>query len=184
MCVTEPRRGGRAGPASGSHSQQGLRWSPGPGWTAGGRPGQVTAEQRSQGDPDGGQAAQRRQIMLPGWGAGLRESVTALCRAKPRIPFFMLHICRKTEDFKHYLDQSSAQCDTVLLNWQETLSACSGSLQSVVLLVLVPACSYVQYLMEPSPELCRNRLTGIISETQKGLHTLSQRLQYQHGQTS
>lgn len=95
MCVTEPRRGGRAGPASGSHSQQDLWWRPGQGWAAGGRPGQLTAEQRSQGDPDGGQAAQRRQIILLGWGAGLRscpgpgvqESVAALCQVKTWIPF-------------------------------------------------------------------------------------------------
>lgn len=61
--VTEPRGGGRGRPESGCHSQQDLRRGPERRRAAGGRPGQITAEQRSQGDPDGGQAAQRRQII-------------------------------------------------------------------------------------------------------------------------
>lgn len=68
------------------------------------------------------------------------------------------------EDFKHYLDQSCAYNAAKL---DLSLSACLESLQSVALLVLVPACSYIQYLMGPSPEPCRNRLTGIISEKHK-----------------
>lgn len=56
------------------------------------------------------------------------------------------------EDFKHYLDQSCAQ-------WY---SAAKLKARSTALLVLVPACSYIQYLMEPSPEF-----TVIISDKHK-----------------
>lgn len=46
---------------------------------------------------------------------------------------------------------------TVIISLFRITAVCST-------LVLVPACSYIQYLMEPSPEPCRNCLTGIISE--------------------
>lgn len=72
LCVTsnvslcscpESRRGGRVCPTSRRHSQQDLRRSPGQGWAAGRGPRQTPAEQRSKGDPDGGQAAKWRQII-------------------------------------------------------------------------------------------------------------------------
>lgn len=97
----------------------------------------------------------------------LRKTIVTLCRTG----WAQVKGRQIVEDFKHYLSQSCAPCGTMLLNWP-SLSACSGSLQSVALLVSVPACSYTQFLMEPSPELCRNCLTGIIRQkTQNNLQT-------------
>lgn len=80
-CVTELRRGRRASPASRGHSPQDFGWSPRPSGAAGSRPGKLTAEQRSQGDPDRGQAAQRCQIDLLCWGAGAAKVTRSLSAA-------------------------------------------------------------------------------------------------------
>ncbi|TNN01467.1 hypothetical protein fugu_010849 [Takifugu bimaculatus] len=57
-CVRpESRRGGRVRPEGRRHRQEDPRRSPGQGGATGGGPRQAAAEQRSQGDPDGGQAA-------------------------------------------------------------------------------------------------------------------------------
>lgn len=64
----EPRRGGRVRPESRRDGRQDPRRRPGQGGAAGGGPRQAAAEQRSQGDPDGGQAAKRRQIIWTPFG--------------------------------------------------------------------------------------------------------------------
>lgn len=66
VCGAEPGGRGRAGPAGGRHGQQSAGRSPGQGRAAGRGPGRPAAQQGSQGDPDGGPAAQRRQIIPPG----------------------------------------------------------------------------------------------------------------------
>lgn len=64
----EPRQGGRVRPESRRDGRQDPRRRPGQGGAAGGGPRQAAAEQRSQGDPDGGQAAKRRQIIWTPFG--------------------------------------------------------------------------------------------------------------------